>query len=171
MARSDVAESESACEATTPSSADVQRLQSKLRALGRSRGGPDFFPTLLRQFEKQGRLDWAAFHDALRSGGRFSRRECSDRDLRAAFDAMDSDHDGLIDTDEIAMWFAVSRTQRVALPALVKKKPKGLDNANGLSAEDDVARMAREVGWHSFIVAAYMHSMPRQKCSSLVCQK
>jgi hypothetical protein len=126
---------------------DAPRLQSKLRAIALDRGQPDFFPRLLRQYEdaSSGQLDCVVFVRAIRDAGRVAPRALSDEDLRDIFALIDKDHDGLVDSDEVAIWFGLSRTQRTALPALARKSTPGSGANGGLADPDELAKLAKAV--------------------------
>ena len=118
-------------------------LKSKFRAIARSKGSANYFARLFQNCDDTGnsgkKIDFQDFVSVLRNEANITTGFCSDDDLRAIFHFIDDDHDGLADIDQIVMWFATSRTQRIKLPKLrAKVKEKARDS--DLQTQQDVER-------------------------------
>lgn len=125
---------------------DVTASKSKFRAIARARGSATYFAQLFQNGvsgDGGTQLEAPQFLHVLRSQGHVSPRICSDDELLAIFRHIDDDHDGKADVDQIIMWFATSRTQRVELPQLPKKSTAQIeDDAVAQKSRHDVERAA-----------------------------
>lgn len=107
---------------------DTSSLKSKLRAFARIKGYSDNYYTQIFRTHDSGAsggfVTWDQFQHILRDVAKISVRLCTDSELKAIFQAIDTNSIEKIDVDQIGLFFGTSRTQRVALPTLAKHQSK-----------------------------------------------